>query len=332
MMRIDAIPHVGRATGRRALAEAFRQSTPARLAAGLLLTLTLLAAFAPWLAPQDPFDPAASQLREAERPPAWLDAGDGPRFVLGTDEQGRDLLSLVLHGARLSLVVGAMSVLLALLLGLPIGLVAGFARGPLDAVLMRVVDVQLSIPPMLLALAIDGVVTSALPPERRAQAMLPLVILAIGLSQWVVFARTVRGAVLVEREKEYVAAARALGAKTTTILRRHVLPNVLAPVIVLATVQMASAVLDRGDAVVSRRRAAADLALARDPDRGRQRLPTGGPLVDDGLPGPGAGPAGRLHDRPGRLDARRAQSQAWRHRWLVAPPPTSRAPRATSGA
>lgn len=244
MMRTDVMSHLERATmGRRALAEAFRQSTPARLAAGLLLTLALLAAFAPWLAPQDPFDPASSQLRDAERPPAWLDAGDGPRFALGTDGQGRDLLSLVLHGARLSLVVGAMSVLLALLLGLPSGLVAGFARGPLDAVLMRVVDVQLSIPPMLLALAIDGVVTSALPPERRAQAMLPLVILAIGLSQWVVFARTVRGAVLVEREKEYVAAARALGAKTTTILRRHVLPNVLAPVIVLATVQMASAVL-----------------------------------------------------------------------------------------
>lgn len=244
MMRIDAMPHVERTTtGRRTLAEAFRQSTPARLAAGLLLTLALLAGLAPWLAPQDPFDPAASQLRDAERPPAWLDAGDGPRFVLGTDEQGRDLLSLVLHGARLSLVVGTLSVLLALLLGLPSGLVAGFARGPLDAVLMRVADVQLSIPPMLLALAIDGVVTSALPPERRAQAMLPLVILAIGLSQWVVFARTVRGAVLVEREKEYVAAARALGAKTTTILRRHVLPNVLAPVIVLATVQLASAVL-----------------------------------------------------------------------------------------
>lgn len=215
----------------------------ARVAIGALAVLVLLALCAPLLAPQDPSDLAAVNLREAERPPAWIDTGVGRAFLLGSDDQGRDVLSLVLHGARLSLVVGLTSVLVALALGIPVGLAAGFTPGALDALLMRLADVQLSFPPLLMALAIEGVANGILPADRRAQAMLPVVVLSIGLSQWVVFARTVRGSVLVERERDYVAAARALGATRDAILRRHVLPNILPPIIVLTTTSVAAAVL-----------------------------------------------------------------------------------------
>jgi peptide/nickel transport system permease protein len=224
------------------LAYSFRRSPVTIVAAALTLACVGGALLAPWIAPYNPFDAASLDLNAAFAPPAWSAQGSGGH-LLGTDDQGRDILSTILYGARISLGVGAASVLLSLLLGVSLGLVSGYAGGRLDAVIMRIADIQLSFPPILIALLIDGVARAALPSSLHDEIAIPVLILAIGISKWVDFARTVRGSTMVEKGKEYVQAARVIGRHPLAIMLRHVLPNVLGPVLVLATINLSVAII-----------------------------------------------------------------------------------------
>lgn len=228
----------------RAVAAAgrLRGAPPVALAAAVVAALCLLGALlAGWLAPQDPYDLAQLDLADARLPPAWLDGGSAA-YLLGSDDQGRDVLSMLLHGARISLTVAVAAVLLSLAVGVPLGLISGYVGGAFDALLMRLCDVMSSFPAILVALLVDGV-GRALFPAAPAPLALGVLVVAIGLTGWVPYARTVRGATLVERGKDYVLAARVVGTPARRILRRHVLPNVMGPVYVLSTIQLASAVL-----------------------------------------------------------------------------------------
>ena len=197
---------------------------------------------APLLAPHNPFDLASLQLMDAFKPPSWAAEGD-QAFPLGTDDQGRDVLSAIMYGARVSLLVGISATIFALTLGVSFGLLAGYLGGPVDALLMRIADIQLTFPSILVALLIDGIVRAALPREVHEQIALFVVILAIGVSEWPKFARTVRGSTLVERNKDYVLAARVIGLGRLKIIVQHVLPNVLGPVLVIGTLNLALAIL-----------------------------------------------------------------------------------------
>jgi len=220
----------------------FRRS-PVAVASAIVLAICLGAAlFAPWIAPHNPFDLRTLNLPDALSPPFGF-PGAKAGYLLGTDDQGRDVLSAIMFGARISLVVGLASVALALLVGVSLGLVAGYAGGKADAVIMRVADVQLSFPAILIALLIDGVARAALPREAHSSVALFVLIFAIGAANWVQYARTVRGSTMVEKNKEYVQAARVIGISPLGIMRRHLLPNVLGPVLVLATINIATAVI-----------------------------------------------------------------------------------------
>ncbi len=200
------------------------------------------AVLAPWLAPHNPFDLASLQLMDAFKPPAWEAEGD-PTYLLGTDDQGRDVLSAIMYGARVSLLVGFAAVAFSTILGVSLGLLAGYLGGTVDALLMRIADIQLTFPGILVALLVDGVVRAALPREVHDQVALFVVIFAIGISNWPQFARTVRGSTLVERNKEYVQAARVIGLSRLRIMLTHVLPNVTSPVLVIATLSLGFAIL-----------------------------------------------------------------------------------------
>lgn len=219
----------------------FRRSPVAMLAA-LVAALCLFGAlFAPWVSPFNPFDLSTLDLADSRLPPAWLE-GSKPQYWLGTDDQGRDILSTLMYGARISLLVGLAAVLLSVVLGVGLGLLAGFVGGKTDAFIMRVCDVMLSFPAILVALLIDGAGRALFPQAHDALAFTVL-ILAIALTGWVKYARTVRGSTLVERNKEYVQAARVIGVSPWRIMTRHVLPNVLGPVLVLGTIDVAAAVV-----------------------------------------------------------------------------------------
>jgi len=219
----------------------FRTSPTAIVAAFIAFVCVFCAVFAPWVAPHNPFDLATLELSNARLPPAWSEGGSW-RFALGTDDQGRDILSALMFGARISLAVGLASVLLSVLIGVTLGLLAGFLGGWVDALLMRVCDVMLSFPAILVALLIAGV-GRALFPNAHETLAFGVLIVAITLTGWVQYARTVRGSTMVERNKEYVQAARVTGVAPLRIMRRHVLPNVLGPVLVLATIQVATAII-----------------------------------------------------------------------------------------
>jgi len=217
-------------------------TSPMAMLAGFIAFLCIFVSlFAPWVSPHNPFDLATLNLSDARLPPAWMEGGD-KRFLLGTDDQGRDLLSALFYGARLSLAVGLASVLLSVLVGVGLGLLSGFAGGKVDAFIMRVCDVMLSFPSILVALLINGV-GRAMFPNAQDTLALGVLVLAIALTGWVQYARTVRGSTLVERNKEYVQAARVIGVAPLRIMFKHVLPNVLGPVLVLATIQVAAAIL-----------------------------------------------------------------------------------------
>ncbi len=207
----------------------------------MALVCVVCAVFAPWIAPHNPFDLASLELSNARLPPSWSEGGN-PTFWLGTDDQGRDILSALMYGARISLAVGLASVVLSVLIGVTLGLLAGFLGGWVDSLLMRVCDVMLSFPPILVALLIAGV-GRALFPDAHDSLAFGVLILSITLTGWVQYARTVRGSTLVERSKEYVQAARVTGVAPLRIMRRHVLPNVMGPVLVLATIQVATAII-----------------------------------------------------------------------------------------
>lgn len=221
---------------------AFRHSPTAVVSSLIILLFVAVALFAPWLAPQDPFDPGALDLMDSNLPPAALPGGDG-RFWLGTDNQGRDVLSGILYGARISLLVGFGSVAVSLVIGVGVGLVAGYLGGWLDAVLMRLADIQLAFPAILLALLIDGLARSLLPAGALANLELWVIIGAIAISTWVQYARTVRASVMAEASKEYVLAGQVMGLGHGAIMVRHILPNVLTPVFVIGTINFALAII-----------------------------------------------------------------------------------------
>lgn len=219
----------------------FRHSPTAILAMVIATVCVVCAVFANWIAPHNPFDLATLDLADARLPPAWVEGGS-TKYLLGTDDQGRDILSALMYGSRISLLVGLASVVLSVLIGVGLGLLSGFAGGRLDAFIMRVCDVMLSFPSILVALLIDGV-GRALFPNAHDTLAFSVLVFAIALTGWVQYARTVRGSTMVERNKEYVQAARVIGVAPVRVMFRHVLPNVLGPVLVLATIQIAGAII-----------------------------------------------------------------------------------------
>jgi peptide/nickel transport system permease protein len=220
----------------------FKRSKLTMGAAFLTFVFMAAAVLAGLLAPQDPFDPAQLELMNSRLPPLWDAEGQAP-FVLGTDEQGRDIFSAILHGLRISLAVGFLGVAFSATLGIALGLIAGYVGGTTDAVIMRIADVQLTFPAILIALLVDGVVKSVLGGQLDGVTTLSVLVFSIGLSFWVQYARTVRGSVMVEKNKDYIAAARLIGLPAHVIMFRHVLPNVLGPVLVIATINLALAII-----------------------------------------------------------------------------------------
>jgi peptide/nickel transport system permease protein len=220
----------------------FKRSPLTMFAAAVTAICILAAVFAPWIAPHNPFDLKTLNLLDAFTPPAWSDKGNAGYF-LGTDDQGRDVLSAIMFGARMSLVVGLVATLLAMVFGVSLGLLSGYLGGKIDAFIMRVADVQLSFPAILIALLVDGLARVALPKELHDQLAVYVLIVAIAASGWVRYARTVRGSTLVERNKEYVMAARVIGRHPLAIMFTHVLPNALGPVLVLVTLHIGEAII-----------------------------------------------------------------------------------------
>ena len=219
----------------------FRSSPVAVVAAVLVGVCVVSALLAGWIAPHRPFDLATLELSDAGRPPAWLEGGLG-KYPVGTDNQGRDVLSLLMYGTRVSLLVGITSVLLSMAIGIALGLLAGFAGGRTDALIMRICDVMLSFPSILVALLVDGV-GRALFPQAHGSLSFVVLVVSIALVGWVQYARTIRGCTMIERQKEYVQAARVIGVAPLRIMRRHVLPNVMGPALILATIHVANAII-----------------------------------------------------------------------------------------
>ncbi|MDM7945194.1 MAG: ABC transporter permease [Oceanibaculum nanhaiense] len=220
----------------------FLKSPVTIVASIVTLVMILASVFAPLVAPHDPFDVATLNLLDSELPPFWAAEGDA-RYLLGTDNLGRDVFSTILYGSRVSLLVGFTSVVLSMFIGIALGLIAGYKGGLIDAFIMRVAEIQLSFPTILVALLINGIMRGVLPPSQHAELTILVLVLSIGLSNWVQFARTVRASTLVERNKEYVLAARLIGVKPFFVMLRHVLPNVMGPILVIATLGLAGAVL-----------------------------------------------------------------------------------------
>ena len=225
------------------LAWSFRRSPVALISFLVVALLTLSAVFAPLIAPYDPFNPATLNLMNGFTPPMEPNAFTGNTFWLGTDDQGRDVFSTILYGMRISLFVGFSAVLFAMVLGITLGLIAGYVGGWTETIIMRIADVQLTFPAILVAMLIFGIAKGFTPVEYRDQMAIWVLILAIGLSDWVQFARVVRGATLVEKGKEYVQAAQLIGRSSPAIMLRHILPNVLSPVLVIATISLALAII-----------------------------------------------------------------------------------------
>ena len=219
----------------------FKSSPVAMIAAVVAALCVFSAVMAPWVAPHNPLDLASLDLIDARLPPAWMAEGKA-KYLLGTDDQGRDILSALMYGSRISLLVGLASVLVSVVVGVGLGLLSGFVGGRVDAFIMRVCDVMLSFPSILIALLIDGVGRAMFPNAHETLAFTVLIV-AISLTGWVQYARTVRGSTMVERQREYVQAARVIGVSSARIMRRHVLPNVMGPVLVLATIHIATAII-----------------------------------------------------------------------------------------
>ena len=222
--------------------EALRDRPGTALAALLLAAIALASLLAPLIAPQNPFDLTSFDVLDADIPPSWMEGGD-QRFLLGTDSQGRDLFSAVLYGTRISLTVGVLAVVIQAALGITLGLMAGYEGGRVDSIIARIADVQLSLSTLMLAIIALALVRAGLGGETLGTFAVPLIVLVIGLAEWPVFARTARAATLVEAAKDHVRAARALGAGDAVILRRHILPNITSPLIVVATTQVAGAIM-----------------------------------------------------------------------------------------
>jgi len=220
----------------------FKSSSIVVVASLVTFVMVFSSVFAPLVAPFDVFDLTQFDLLDSLIPPVWMEGGTS-KFLLGTDDQGRDVLSTILYGSRVSLLVGFFSVIFAMIIGIVVGLIAGYSGGWVDAVLMRIADIQLSFPAILIALLVDGVIRGLLPGEAHDELAVYVLIIAISLSFWVQYARTVRSSAMVERTKEYVQAAQVIGLPQPLILLRHILPNVMGPVLVIATIQLALAII-----------------------------------------------------------------------------------------
>jgi peptide/nickel transport system permease protein len=224
-------------------------ASPLTVAAALIaLAMIVCAVLAPWIAPHDPFDPQSIDLMNSLIPPVWSPDGSWD-FILGTDDQGRDLLSAILYGARISILVGFVSVGFAVIVGLIAGLISGYIGGVLDTVIMRIVDIQMTFPAIMVALLVDGITRSMLPKDQHDSLAIFVIIFSLGLSIWPQIARTVRASTMVEKNREYVQAARVMGRSAPVIMLRHVMPNVLGPVLVIATINLGVAIL--GEATLS---------------------------------------------------------------------------------
>jgi peptide/nickel transport system permease protein len=221
----------------------FRRSPVAVLSCLVTMLLSLSAVFAPLISVMNPFDPASLNLMNGFTAPGTPNAFTGDSFLMGTDDQGRDVYSTILYGLRISLFVGFAAVTLGLVLGVTLGLIAGYFGGWTDTIIMRIADIQLTFPSILVAMLIFGVAKGFTPVEYRDQLAIWVLILSIGLSDWVQFARVVRGATMVEKGKEYVQAAKLIGRGSLLIMIRHILPNVLSPVLVIATISLALAII-----------------------------------------------------------------------------------------
>ena len=291
------------------LVYSFLRSRVTIAAAVVTLVIVLAALLAPWIAPNDPYDLRQLSLLDSHNPPAWLQGGDW-RFLLGTDDQGRDVFSTILYGSRQSITIGLMATLFAGLLGISLGLIAGYAGGSVDAFIMRAADIQSTFPAILIAMLIDGTSRALFGEQRNEQVVFWVMVLSIGLSFWVQYARTVRGSTLVEKNKDYVLAARLIGIRPSKILFRHVLPNVVGPGAGDRDHQSRARDHHRGDPVVPRARIAADAALARHADPDRPEIPVRRRMVDRDLPRHHARRAGACREPARRLAARRAEPEA----------------------
>lgn len=220
----------------------FKESPSAIISLFLLILFVLMALFAPWIAPYNTLDMAVVDLMNGDLPPMWLPDGD-PNFIIGTDDQGRDLLSAIMYGTRLSFTVAIWAVLISLVFGVLLGLMAGYYGGWVDALIMRIVDIQLSLPAILLALLISGIAIVTVPPEQHLDIAMPVLILAIAIATWVNYARTVRSSTLVQVQLEYVQSAKLVGFSNWYIMIRHILPNVTGPILVIGTIDFAVAIL-----------------------------------------------------------------------------------------
>ncbi|MFC0281849.1 ABC transporter permease [Falsigemmobacter intermedius] len=225
------------------IAYSFRRSPVTIIAAIVALAIILGAVFAPWIAPHNPFDPSSLNLMDGFSRPMVPNEFSGNTYLMGTDNQGRDIFSTILYGARISLFVGFAAVAFGMILGITLGLIAAWRGGWVDSLLMRIADVQLSFPSILIALLIFGIARGVIPTNMRETMAIWVLIVAIGLSDWVQFARVVRGAAMVEKNKEYVQAARVIGVHPARIIFTHILPNVLGPVLVIATISLALAII-----------------------------------------------------------------------------------------
>ncbi|CAB5159734.1 Dipeptide ABC transporter, permease protein DppC (TC 3.A.1.5.2) [Olavius algarvensis associated proteobacterium Delta 3] len=220
----------------------FRRDRVAMVSFGVLVFLILVGILAPLAAPFNPYDADSIDIMNSEIPPSWMEAGE-KSFLLGTDIQGRDLLSTMIYGLRLSIMIGCGAVLLQALLGVMVGLAAGYLGGRVDSILMRLADIQLSFPYLMVAIFISAIFQVAFGIGRYEEMAVPLLVVIIGLAEWPVYARTVRASVLGEKNKEYVEAARVIGLSPGLIMIRHILPNTMTSVLVISTIQVANAVM-----------------------------------------------------------------------------------------
>ena len=220
----------------------FKRDPVAILSFGVLMVLVVISLLAPVVAPYNTYDTSTIDIMDAETPPTWMEGGD-ERFILGTDIQGRDLLSTMIYGLRVSLLIGVGAVLFQAFVGILVGLLSGYLGGKLDAFLMRIADIQFSIPYLIVAIFTSAIFKLAFGVGRYEELAVPLLIIIIGMSEWPKYARTVRASVLGEKNKEYVEAARVIGISRWHIMYRHVLPNTLTPVLVISTIQVAEAVM-----------------------------------------------------------------------------------------
>ncbi|WP_318466733.1 ABC transporter permease [Photobacterium leiognathi] len=220
----------------------FKKDKVAMVCFAVFLSFATAALFAPFIAPTNPYDLSSIDIMDSELPPSWMEDGD-ENFLLGTDDQGRDIFSTILYGARLSLTIGLLAVALQMTLGIVIGLTAGYFGGRVDSFLMRVADVQLSFSTMMVAIIVSAIFRTALGAETYAQYAVIMLVVIIGIAEWPQYARTVRASVLAEKKKEYVEAAKVMGFRAPRIMFRHILPNCLSPILVISTVQVANAIM-----------------------------------------------------------------------------------------